>query len=92
MAEGRGTEEYRRPEALLAVATLAMHEPEFLNGMKRNADGSHNAEATLWKYGFALSPWELQEVKGFIEGNDRQSDEEIVALLEGEGSVERTWR
>jgi hypothetical protein len=70
-----GTEAFRRDEALMAVATLSINDPQFLNDLRTNL------EATLWRYGFALSPQEMQETRNYFETNTGLSDQAIIDNL-----------
>jgi hypothetical protein len=81
--------EFRREEALMAVANLSISDPEFLNGLKADQ------ESTLWRYGFALSPQEMREVGRYFSDKAGFRDEEIVGDLREQldSSAEfRIWR
>lgn len=75
MEQQGGTEEFRREEALMALATLATYDPQFLNGVRADLD------STLWRYGFALSPQEMQEARDFLTNTTDLSDEDFIAAL-----------
>lgn len=84
-----GTEEYRRDEALMAVATLSIHDADFLNGLRTNF------ESTLWRRGFALSPKEMSDARAYFTARADDSDEEIVRDLRGQSESYaelRIWR
>jgi hypothetical protein len=81
-----GTEEFRRLEALMAVAFVSIRDPQFLSGAR------NNLESTLWLYGFALSPHEMEEVREYFGVRDGLSDREIIDALEGEFDPTRDRR
>jgi hypothetical protein len=76
------TEGFRREEALTALAELSIAHPPFLSGLRGNL------EFTLWRYGFALSPREMQEARNYLAAYAELSDEEILENLR---SVDRRW-
>ena len=65
-------EKFRREEALMAVAHVSIREPRFLQGARTNL------EHTLWRYGFALSPGEMQAVKEYFAANYSLEDQKII--------------
>ena len=78
-------EENIRQEALNALATLAIQDPQF---QRRAFD---DLEGTLANYGFTLTAEEMQVVRDF---QDRvRSDEEIlVAVFRNPRVIYRFWR
>ena len=58
MTEQGGSYELDRDGAARAVAILSLHEDRFLSGLR------DNPESTLWSYGFALSPREMETIRG----------------------------
>ncbi len=89
---GRETEEVRRDPALEALALLAIDEgqlsaynDQFLRGIRTAL------EPTLWDYGFALSPKEVEDVKDFIEKTASLSNEEFVRNLREALNLEGRW-
>ena len=96
MAQQGETEEIRRDKALEALAILStgdftrleedlVHTEHFLNGMRTDV------EPTLWDYGFALSPKEVEDVKDFIENTASLSDEEFVRHIKEVPGENRRW-
>jgi len=77
-----GTEEFRRDRALEALAILSINDPYFLSSLR------DNPESTLWDYGFALSPDEMQAVRQYLTDHDQESDQQIIDLLT---TLERRW-
>jgi hypothetical protein len=72
-----GAEEFRREEALMAVAFTSMRDPRFLS------EARTDLEHTLWRYGFALSPHEMEAVRRYFGAKgDDVDDQAIVADLE----------
>ncbi len=65
-----------RIEALMAVARLSISDPDFLNGLKDDLD------RTLWRYGFALSPAEVQDAREYFVAKADDRNNEIVRSLE----------
>jgi hypothetical protein len=76
--QGGGTGQLRREEALMAVAFASIRDPQFLSGAKTNL------EHTLWRYGFALSPQEMQEVRRYFDAKGGLDDQAIIDDLEEE--------
>lgn len=76
MEQQGGRQEFRRDKALEALAILSIYEPGFLGGIR------DDLEATLWRYGFALSPQEMWEARHYLTQNAEQTDEEILQRLE----------
>ena len=90
------TEEIKRDKALEALAILStgdftlleedlVHPEHFLKGM------TTDVEPTLWDYGFALSPKEVEDVKDFIENTASLSDEEFVRHIKEVPGENRRW-
>jgi hypothetical protein len=77
-----GTEAFRREEALMALAELSIGYPQFLSDLR------DNLEATLWRYGFALSPEEMQAARYFLAGHAELSDDDLLQRLR---SADRRW-
>jgi hypothetical protein len=77
MAERGGSHELDRDGAARAVAILSLREDGFLNSLREDP------ESTLWNYGFALSPLEMETIRqAFGTARDRgMSDEDIVQML-----------
>jgi len=82
VAQQGGTEEFRRDRALEALAILSINDSYFLSSLR------DNLESTLWDYGFALSPDEMQAVRHYLTDHAQQSDQEIIDLLM---TLERRW-
>ncbi len=93
VAQQAETEEIRRDKALEALAILStgdftrleedlVHPDHFLKGMRTDV------ESTLWDYGFALSPQEMQDVRAFLEETASLSDEEFVGRIK---SRKKRW-
>jgi hypothetical protein len=76
------TEGFRREEALMALAELSIGNPPFLSELR------NNLEFTLWRFGFALSPREMQEARNYLAAHAGQTDEEVLERLR---SVDRRW-
>lgn len=76
MAQQGGTEEFRRNRALEALAILSINDPYFLGSLRDNLG------ATLWDYGFALSPDEMKAVRKYLGDHAHQSDQDIINPLE----------
>jgi hypothetical protein len=76
VAQQGGTEEFRRDRALEALAILSINDDYFLGSLRDNLG------ATLWDYGFALSPDEMEEVRKYLGDHAHKSDKEIINLLE----------
>lgn len=78
MAQQGGSDGLDRDGAARAVAILSLHEDQFLSDLR------DDPESTLWNYGFALSPQEMETIRGaFGVARDRGlSDEDILRLLE----------
>ena len=72
-----------RDRALEALATLSIHDPDFLGSLRGNL------ESTLGDYGFALSPDEMQAVRQYLTEHAEQSDQEIKGLLESSEELRR---
>lgn len=72
MEQEGAPEALRRNEAGEALATLSMHDPYFLTGIRTDL------ESTLWRYGFALSPREMQTARDYLTENTELSDEEFI--------------
>ena len=88
----RETEEFRRDTALEALALLSIDEGHLSAYNDRFLRGIRTAlEPTLWDYGFALSPQEVEDVKDFIEKTRSLSDEEFVRQLKRVLTLERRW-
>jgi hypothetical protein len=66
----------------MALAELSMGYPRFLS------EARNNLEFTLWRYGFALSPREMEEARNYLAAHAGQTDEEILQSLQ---SVDRRW-
>jgi hypothetical protein len=81
-------QEFRREEALMVVAIASIHDPEFLSGARTDL------ESTLWRYGFALSPQEMEEVRGYFEAKKDCLDQAIIDDLEAQlGPAQgKRWR
>jgi hypothetical protein len=77
-----GTEAFRREEALMALAELSIGYPQFLSDLR------DNLESTLWRYGFALSPQEMQEARNFLAAHAELSDDDLLQRLR---SADRRW-
>jgi hypothetical protein len=60
----------------MALATLGIHDPQFLSEVRANL------ETALWRYGFALSPQEMQEARDYLTGKTDLEDEAIVNELQ----------
>ena len=75
MAEQGGTEEFRRDRALEALAILSIYDNYFLSSLR------DNLESTLWDYGFALSPDEMQAVRERLTEHAGESDQQIIDFL-----------
>lgn len=90
MVGQEGTGEFRRDEALMAVATLSLHDAEFLRSLRTDL------ESALWRYGFALSPIEIKDAREYFAAKADDSDEEIVRDLRGQSEPSyadfRIWR
>ena len=88
MTEQGGSYELDRDGAARAVAILSLHEERFLVGLREDP------ESTLWNYGFALSPREMELIRQTF-GTPQEpgmSDEEIRrSLEEGEHLERRIW-
>lgn len=82
MEQQEPTEGFRREEALMALAELSIGYPPFLRDLR------NNLEFTLWRYGFALSPREMQEARNYLAAHAGQTDEEVLQTLR---SVDRRW-
>ena len=93
VAQQAETEEIRRDKALEALAILStgdftlleedlVHPDHFLKGMRTDV------ESTLWDYGFALSPQEMQDVRAFLEETASLSDEELIGRIK---SRKKRW-
>jgi hypothetical protein len=65
-----------RLEALWGLTALAIHDREF------RSEALRNLESTLWRYGFALSPQEVDRVRQFQENVANMKDEDLVRELE----------
>ena len=76
MAEQGGTGKVMRDRALEALGILSLYDDYFLSSLR------DNPEPTLWNYGFALSPDEMQEVRQYLTDHAEDSDQEIKAILE----------
>jgi hypothetical protein len=76
VAEQGGTGEFRRERALEALAILSINDEYFLGSLR------DNLESTLWDYGFALSPDEMQAVRKYLGDHAQESDQQIINLLE----------
>lgn len=85
MTEQGGSYELDRDGAARAVAILSLHEDRFLSGLREDP------ETTLWNYGFALSPREMELVREtFAAAQDRGlSDEDIVERIREADQLER---
>ena len=85
MERQEGTGEFRRDEALMAVARLSVSDADFLRDMRRSP------ASTLWRYGFALSPREMQEVEDFLGNRRDAGDDDVRGALQEElrASAER---
>jgi hypothetical protein len=77
-----GTEAFKREEALMALAELSIGYPQFLSDLR------DNLESTLWRYGFALSPQEMQEARNFLAAHAELSDDDLLQRLR---SADRRW-
>jgi hypothetical protein len=77
-----GTDEFERNEAAMALAILSIYEDEFLHNLRTNL------ESTLWRYGFALSPREMEIVRDTFGEHSDLSDEDFIEVLR-QGIVER---
>ena len=84
MAQEGETQEFRRDEALDALAYVSICDDQFLRA--RTA-----LESTLWDYGFALSPQEEQDVRTFIEQNASLSDEDFVQHIKQVLGQDKRW-
>jgi hypothetical protein len=82
VAQQGGTEEVRRDRALEALAILSINDEYFLGSLR------DNLESTLWDYGFALSPTEMQAVRKYLGDHAGDSDQDIINLLE---TLEKRW-
>lgn len=69
----------------MAVARLSISDADFLRGMMRDP------ASTLWQYGFALSPQEMQAAEDFLGSRRDAGDADIRAELEAQiqASAER---
>ena len=76
MAQQGGTGKFRRDRVLEALAILSINDDYFLTHIR------DNLEPTLWDYGFALSPDEMEEVRKYLGDHAHKSDKEIINLLE----------
>jgi len=96
VAQQGETEEIRRDKALEALAILStgdftrleedlVHPEHFLKGMRTDV------EPTLWDYGFALSPKEVEDVKDFFENTASLRDEEFVRHIKEVPGENRRW-
>ena len=72
MHQQGGAEQFRREEALVAVAFVSIHDPQFLRGARTNL------ARTLWRYGFALSPQEMQAVRDYLAATGDFTDQAII--------------
>lgn len=71
-----------------AVAILSLHEDRFLRGLR------DDPESTLWSYGFALSPREMQSIREVFGSEQEQgpSDEDILRNIEAGVQLQaRRW-
>jgi hypothetical protein len=82
MEQQGGTEAFWREEALMALAELSIGYPQFLSDLR------DNLESTLWRYGFALSPQEMQKARYFLAQQEELSDEDLLERL---SSADRRW-
>ena len=82
MEQQGGTEEFRRASAMEALCVLSIHDRNFLPGLR------DNLEATLWSYGFALSPREMEDARKYLTDKAPLSDDQIRQILE---TAERRW-
>lgn len=59
----------------MAVARLSIDDDDFLTGLRDDPDG------TLWRYGFALSPEEMRDVREYFSSRSDDRNNEIVRRL-----------
>lgn len=64
---------------------MSLYEDRFLSGLR------NDPESTLWSYGFALSPQEMESIRQFFgDAQDRGlSDEDILEVIRDADQVER---
>jgi hypothetical protein len=84
VAQQGEAQEFSRDEAFDALAYVSICDDQFLRA--RTA-----LESTLWDYGFALSPREMQDVKTFIEEYAHLSDEDFVQYIKQLLDERRRW-
>lgn len=75
MAERGGNGEQVRIEALMAVARLSIADADFLNGLRRDLDG------TLRRHGFALNPQEMRDARRYFSFKADDSNDEITTAM-----------
>jgi hypothetical protein len=66
----------RRGEALDGLVTLAIEDVQFRRGAVEDLEG------TLWRYGFALTPREMEEVREYHSSVAGMTDQQILEDLE----------
>ena len=76
MAQPGDAEGFVRDGAAEALILLLASDRGILDGLRTNP------ETTLWNYGFALSPRELESVRSFIQYTSAQSFEETLNQLQ----------
>lgn len=76
-------EERTRRETLVTLLTLATNDSTFLSRVRTDT------ESTLWWYGLALNPAEMDLVRHHLGENANLSDEEYMRQLASQMNVER---
>jgi hypothetical protein len=59
----------------MALAILSINDVQFLSAVRTDL------ESTLWRYGFALSPEEMDEARQYLTDGATLSDEAIIQGL-----------
>lgn len=76
-------EERMRQEALMTVFILATNDSTFLSRVRRDT------EATLWRYGLALNPAEMDLVRRHLADGADLDDEQFMRRLSEQMNVMR---